>query len=53
MDYPTASAEQIAFFAEHGYLIVRQALPAQDLDRIEARCDLLLADKERLANDWA
>jgi ectoine hydroxylase-related dioxygenase (phytanoyl-CoA dioxygenase family) len=53
MPYPVASPEQIAAFAEHGYLVVRQALPAEELDRIEMHCDLLLADKERLANDWA
>ena len=53
MDYPAASVEQIDFFREHGYLLVRQAVPRADLDMIEAHCDILIAEKERLANDWA
>lgn len=53
MDHPAASAEQIAFFNEHGYLVVRQAIPQTDLDQIEAHCDILIAEKDRLANDWA
>ena len=52
MDYPRASAEQIGFFHEHGYLVVPGAVPQADLDTLESYCDLLLQDKERLANDW-
>jgi phytanoyl-CoA hydroxylase len=53
MIYPIATAEQIGFFHEHGYLIVRDAIAQADLDRIESYCDILLEEKDRLANDWA
>ena len=32
MNYPVASAEQIAFFREHGYLVVEDAIPKAELD---------------------
>ena len=53
MTYPRASAEQIAFFEEHGFLVVADAIPSAHLDELERRCDRLLDDRERLANDWA
>ncbi len=53
MPYPQASAEQIREFHERGFLVVRGALPADELDRIEQHCDLLIEGKETLANDWA
>jgi len=53
MTYPTATAQQIDFFSEHGYLIVGNAIPQGDLDEIESYCDILLTEKDRLANDWA
>jgi phytanoyl-CoA hydroxylase len=53
MNYPDASAEQIAFFEEHGYLVVTNAIPQADLDEIERHCDVLIDQKETLANDWA
>jgi len=53
MTYPDATADQIAFFGEHGWLVVEGAIPAADLDQLEAHCDTLLERKESLANDWA
>lgn len=53
MPYPDASDAQVAFFREHGYLVVPAAIPQADLDEIEAHCDELIARKEQLANDWA
>jgi phytanoyl-CoA hydroxylase len=53
MSYPQADAEQIAFFREHGYLVVRNAIPQADLDELEKYCDELIAQKHELANDWA
>ena len=53
MLYPAANPQQIAFFAEHGFVVVRQALPDAELDTLEAHCDTLLAHKQTLANDWA
>lgn len=51
--YPDADAAQIGFFREHGYLVVRQALPPPALDELESYCDILIAQKNELANDWA
>ncbi|NZA24949.1 phytanoyl-CoA dioxygenase family protein [Luteimonas sp. SJ-92] len=51
--YPDAASEQIDFFREHGYLLVRQALPRDALDELEKHCDVLIAQKHELANDWA
>src|ERR1700688_2392589 len=53
MSYPTASAEQIDFFEEHGWLVVEDAIPQTDLDELEGYCDLILKEKEKLAYDWA
>ena len=40
--YPVASAEQIAFFREHGYLVVADAIPKEDLDELEEHLDALI-----------
>jgi phytanoyl-CoA hydroxylase len=53
MPYPTATPAQTAFFAEHGWLIVEDALPGDLLTTLEQHCDTLLADKPRYAYDWA
>ena len=53
MSYPVPTADQIAFFDEHGYLVVRDAIPQADLDELETRCERLIEEKDRLANDWA
>jgi phytanoyl-CoA hydroxylase len=53
MTFPSASAAQIDFFREHGWLVVQDAIPQEALDELEAHCDLLLADTSRYAFDWA
>jgi len=53
MPYPTAAPDQLAFFKEHGWLVVEGAIPSIDLDELETRCQRLIDEKERLANDWA
>jgi ectoine hydroxylase-related dioxygenase (phytanoyl-CoA dioxygenase family) len=53
MSYPQASAAQIGFFEQHGWLVVEDAIPQDDLDRLEAECDQVLSEKERVAADWA
>lgn len=53
MSYPDASPEQVAFFREHGWLVVENAIPQADLDELEAKCEVILREKDRLANDWA
>jgi phytanoyl-CoA hydroxylase len=51
--YPEPSADQIASFREHGWLVVKDAIPQADLDRLESECEVLIREKDRLANDWA
>jgi ectoine hydroxylase-related dioxygenase (phytanoyl-CoA dioxygenase family) len=51
--YPVARAEDVAFFEEHGYLVVRKAVDPADLEELAARCEKILANKERFAFDWA
>jgi len=53
MPFPAPSNEQIAFFAEHGWIVVKDAIPQADLDLLESKCESILTDKERLAFDWA
>jgi hypothetical protein len=53
MTYPDATPEQVGFFRTHGYLVVRSAIPQADLDELETRCQRLIDEKEKLANDWA
>ena len=53
MTYPRASAEQVAFFREHGWIVVDGAIPPGDLDAIERGCERLITEKEQLAYDWA
>src|SRR3954466_6890683 len=51
--YPVATDRDIAFFAEHGWLAVADAIDPGDLDLLTARCDEILAKKESMAFDWA
>ena len=53
MAYPEPTPEQIASFQAHGFLVVEDAVPKEDLDELEAHCDKLILDKEKLAFDWA
>jgi len=53
MPYPAASQDQIDFFREHGWIVVKDAIPQADLDALEERCEKLLDEKERFARDWA
>jgi phytanoyl-CoA hydroxylase len=53
MHFPDATPEQIDFFRQHGWLVVKDAIPQPDLDELEAQCEVLIAKKDKLANDWA
>ena len=53
MPFPDATPEHRAVFAEHGWLVVEDAIPLADLDELEQRCERLISEKERFANDWA
>ena len=48
------ATDQIAFFHEHGWLVVEDAIPQADLDDLESALrGASWTEKERLANDWA
>jgi phytanoyl-CoA hydroxylase len=51
--YRSASVEEVAFFREHGWLVVEDVIDPSDLAHIEARCDEIIAHKEEMAFDWA
>lgn len=53
MPYPSPTEAQIAFFREHGWLVVEDVIPAEHLDELDRHCDRILEEKERFANDWA
>jgi phytanoyl-CoA hydroxylase len=53
MAYPTARPEDLDTFWRDGYLVVRGAVEPRDLERLQGICDELLANKERVAFDWA
>jgi ectoine hydroxylase-related dioxygenase (phytanoyl-CoA dioxygenase family) len=54
MSYPVADDDAINFFREHGYLVVRDAVPQADLDELESYMDLIIDDPQKyLSFDWA
>ena len=53
MAYPHATADDVAFFAEHGWIVVTDAVDPADLSDLEDRCNTILEKKETLAFDWA
>ncbi len=53
MPYPTATADDVAFFAQHGWIAVPDAIDPADLVDLEAKCQQILDNKESMAFDWA
>jgi phytanoyl-CoA hydroxylase len=54
MSYPVADDEAVNFFREHGYLVVRGAVPQADLDELETHMDTIIDDPQAArAFDWA
>src|SRR5687767_7270744 len=54
MAYPVADEDAVAFFREHGYLVVRNAVPQEDLDELESHMDKIVEDPAKyLSFDWA
>jgi phytanoyl-CoA hydroxylase len=53
MSYPEPSADDVAFFRQHGYLIVENAVDPADLSALLERCNDVLERKDELAHDWA
>lgn len=53
MAYPAATAADIEFFREHGWIVVRRAIDPDDLATLIARCDEILENLDTMAFDWA
>ena len=53
MPYPTADRADVAFFEEHGWIVVADAVDPADLATLEAACEVILEKKESMAFDWA
>lgn len=53
MAYPQATPADVAFFDEHGWLVVDEAVDPEDLDELVDHCEVILAKKEKMAYDWA
>jgi len=51
--YPKATQKDVAFFAEHGYIVVEDAIDPAELKSLIEHCDEILAKKETMAYDWA
>jgi len=51
--YPRAEESQIATFEKRGWLVVEDAVELADLAELEARCQVILDKKDKLAFDWA
>lgn len=51
--YPKATDADIAFFEAHGWIAIENAIDPGDLATLEAHCEEILANKEKMAYDWA
>jgi phytanoyl-CoA hydroxylase len=53
MQYPIASESQIEAFERSGWLVVEDAVELAEIAVVDARCQVILDKKEKLAFDWA
>lgn len=53
MPYPQPTEDHIAFFAEHGWIVIDDAVDPVDLAVLEDRCAVILERKQVMAFDWA
>jgi phytanoyl-CoA hydroxylase len=53
MAYPVATDADVAFFADHGWIAVPDAVDPADFGELVAHCDEILERKETMAFDWA
>jgi phytanoyl-CoA hydroxylase len=53
MDNREATADQIAFFREHGWIVVEDAIAPAEIVEVAERMDVILRKKHKLAYDWA
>jgi phytanoyl-CoA hydroxylase len=52
MPYPRARHADIEFFHSHGWIVVTDAIDADDLITLVTRCEEILRNKDRMASDW-
>ena len=53
MAYPVATNDHIRHFADHGFVIVDDAIDPADLADLELACTEIIEHKEQMAFDWA
>jgi phytanoyl-CoA hydroxylase len=53
MPYPDATEEDVAFFDDHGWIVVHDAIDPADLETLSGYCDQIIERKETMAFDWA
>lgn len=53
MKYRPATEADVQFFNQHGWIVVEDVIDTADLVQLEARCDDIIANKEKMAFDWA
>ena len=53
MPYPQATDEHRAFFEEHGWIAIEDAIDPEDQRDLAAHCDIILEKKHKMAFDWA
>ena len=53
MPYPAPTQADIDFYREHGWLVVKKAIPIDELDLIESKIQILIDEKEKFSFDWA
>ena len=53
MPHPEARPSDIAFFADHGWLVVEDVARPAEIEELRTRCEVILQKKHKLAFDWA
>jgi len=51
--YPECQERDRVSFDEHGFLVLAGVIDAGDIDRVADRCEKIIANKHKLAFDWA
>src|SRR5437879_3175392 len=53
MAYPEASLEDVRFFKDHGWIVVRDAVDPDDIQVLKERCLEIIERRDEVAFDWA
>ena len=53
MPYPETTPDDVAFFNEHGWIVVRDAIDPADIETLRERCLEIIERRDSLAFDWA